>query len=82
MGADGRDGGFLVVGVVDAEAGEDVQGVLPVCAALLGLVQRVVGVGEPVVGAGLVVGLVQFGGEREGLVVVGEGGIGVAGGVV
>ena len=62
----------LVVGLVEAEAGEDVQGVLPVFAGLLGLVQRVVGMGEPVVGAGLIVGLVQFGREREGLVVVGK----------
>src|SRR5215813_5115313 len=49
--ADGRDGGFLVLGVVDVEPGEDVQGVLPVCAGLLWLVQRVVGVGESIVGA-------------------------------
>jgi hypothetical protein len=37
VGADGRDRGFPVVGAVDAEAGEDVQGVLPVCAGLFGL---------------------------------------------
>jgi hypothetical protein len=53
-----------------------------VCAGLLSVVQPVVGVREPVVGAGLVVGLVHLGGELEGLVVVGEGGIGVAAGVV
>jgi hypothetical protein len=57
VGADGRDRGFFVVGVVDAEVGEDVRGVLPVCAGLLGLVQRVAGVGESVVGAGLIVRL-------------------------
>ena len=82
MGADGRDRGFRVVGVGHPEAGEDVQGELPVRAGLFGLVQRVVGVGEPVVGAGLIVGLVQFGGEGEGLAVVGEGGRRIAGGVV
>jgi hypothetical protein len=38
VGADGRDGGFRVVGVVDAEAVEDIEGVLPVCARLLMLV--------------------------------------------
>jgi hypothetical protein len=82
VGADGRDRGFLLLGLIDAEAGKDVQGVLPVGARLFGLVECVVGVGEPVVGAGLVVGLVQFDGEREGLVVVGERGIRIAGGVV
>ncbi len=82
MGADSRCGGFFVVGVVDAEAGEDVQGMLPVCAGQFELVQGVVGVGEAVVSAGLIAGLVQFGGEREGVMVVGEGGLGVAVGVL
>ena len=82
MGADGRDRGLLLVGVVNADTGEDVQGVLPVGAGLLVPVQRVVGVGEPVVGASLVLGLAQFAGEREGLGVVGEGDIGMAGGMV
>jgi hypothetical protein len=82
VGADGRDRSFVVLGVVDAEAGEDIEGVLPVGAGLLGLVQCVVGVGESAVGAGLVVELVQFGRELEGPVVVGEGGIGMAGCVV
>lgn len=49
VAADGHGVGFLVVGVVDAEAGEDVQGVLPVCAGPLGLVQRVMGLGESIV---------------------------------
>jgi hypothetical protein len=82
VGADGRDGGLLVLGVVDLEADEDVQRVLPVCVGPLMLAQFLMGVGEPVVGPGLILRLVQLGGEGEGLVVVGEGGGGVAGGVV
>jgi hypothetical protein len=82
MGADGRDGGFLVVGVVDTDVDEDIQGVLPVGAGSFRLVQCMVGVGGPVVGAGAVEGLVELGGERQGMIVVGEGGVGVAGGVV
>jgi hypothetical protein len=77
--ADGCDARFFVFGMVGAEADEDVQGVLPVCAGLLILVQGVVG--EPVMGAGLVVGLAEFGGER-GPVVVGDGGVRVAGDVL
>ena len=80
MGADGRDRGF-VVGPVNAEPREDVQGMLPVRAGLLRLVQRVVGAGEPVVGAGLIVGLVHPGSQRESPVVVGNCVIRVAGGV-
>jgi hypothetical protein len=45
VGVDGRNSGLFLVGVVDAEPGEDVQGLLPVCAGLLGLAQRVVGMG-------------------------------------
>lgn len=82
MGADGRDVGFLVGGVVGPEAGEDFQGVLPVCAGPLVLVQGVVCVGDSVVGARLVLGLTEFGGGREGLAVVVEGGPRVARGVV
>ncbi|GAA5180061.1 hypothetical protein GCM10023322_11500 [Rugosimonospora acidiphila] len=74
---DGRDGGFF--GVVDAKTGEDIEGVLPVCAGLFRLAQRQVGAGEPVMGAGLVVGLAQFGGEHQRLVVMGEGGLRVTG---
>jgi hypothetical protein len=70
--ADGRGRGFLVAGVVDAEPGEDVQGVLPVCAGQLVLVERVVGMGEAVVGARLIVRLAYLVGERERPVVVGE----------
>jgi hypothetical protein len=55
--ADGRGCGFLVVGMVDADAGEDIQGVLPVLAGPLDFLAGMVGVGEPVVGAGLVVRL-------------------------
>jgi len=47
MGADGRDVGFLVGGVVGPEAGEDFQGVLPVCAGPLVLLQGVVCVAIP-----------------------------------
>jgi hypothetical protein len=43
VGTDGGCGGFLVLGVVDAEACEDVQGVVPVAVGLLKLVQHVVG---------------------------------------
>jgi hypothetical protein len=57
VGSDHGGRGLLIIGVVDAEVGEGVQGVLPMCAGLLVLVDGVVGVGEPVVGAGLVVGL-------------------------
>jgi hypothetical protein len=42
----------------------------------------VVGVGERVVSAGLVVGLPEVGGQLEGLVEVGECGLWVSGGVV
>jgi hypothetical protein len=35
VGANGRRVGFFVVGVVNSEAGEDLQGVLPVFAGLL-----------------------------------------------
>lgn len=80
MHAHGCNGGLLV-DVVDDEAGEDVHGALPVCTGPLMLVQRLVGVGEPVVGTGLVVGLAQLGGEREGLPVVSEGHFRVAGDV-
>src|SRR5262245_5884412 len=52
------------------------------CAGLLVLVQRVVGMGEPVLGPGLIDGLAQFGGEREGPTVVVECCIGVTGGVL
>lgn len=55
---------------------------LPVCAGLLGLLQRVVGMGEPVLGASLIEGLAEFAGECEGLFVVGEGDVRVAGGVL
>ena len=82
VGADGRDGRLLVLGMVDVEADEDVQRVLPVRAGPLMLAQFLMGVGEPVVSPGLIFRLVQFGGEREGMVVVGEGGGGVTGGVV
>jgi len=34
VGTDGRGGGFLVVGAVDVDVGEEVQGVLPVFAGL------------------------------------------------
>ena len=81
VGADGRDRCFYVLSAIYAETGEDVQGVLPVCAGLLGLVQRVVCVGEAVVGAGLIARLVQFDGERECVAMVRECGVRVAGGV-
>jgi hypothetical protein len=81
VGVDSGDRGFLVLGVVDADVGEDVEGVLPVCAGRFGLVQGAVGVGESVVGAGLVLGLAQFAGERESLLVVGKGILRVADGV-
>ena len=81
MSADGRSGGFLVVAAVDAEAGEDVQGVLPVFAGSLVLVERVVGVGQSVVGAGLIDRLSQLALQSERLIVVGNSGIRVAGGV-
>lgn len=73
VGLDGSDAGFFVVGVVDAEAVESVQGVLPVLAGRSQLVQGMVGVGKPVVGAGLVMRLVECAGQRERLVVVGDG---------
>ena len=81
-GVNGLNRGFFVVGVVDAAVGEDVQGVLPVRAGLLGFVQGAVGVGESVVGARLVVGVAQRGGEGEGPPVVGKCGLRVAGGVL
>ena len=81
MSTDGRRGGFLVVGAVDADVGEDVQGVLPVFAGLFVLVEGVVGVGEPVVGAGLIEGLAHLARQGERLIVVGDGCIRVAGGV-
>jgi hypothetical protein len=49
VGADGRDRCFYVLSAIYAETGEDVQGVLPVCAGPLGLVQRVMGLGESIV---------------------------------
>jgi hypothetical protein len=73
VSTDGRSGGFLVVGAVDADFGEDVQGVLPVFAGLFVLAESVVGVGEPVVGAGLVEGLAQLGRQGERPIVVGNG---------
>lgn len=45
VGVDGRDVCFFVFGVVGADAGEDVQGVLPVLAGWLVLVEGVIGVG-------------------------------------
>jgi hypothetical protein len=61
--------------------GEDVQGALPVFAGLFVLVESVVGVGEPVVGAGPVEGLAQLARQGERPVVVGNGYIRIAGGV-
>lgn len=49
-----RDGSFLVVGVVGAEADEYVHGTLPVLAGMPVLVQGVVGVSDTIVSAGLV----------------------------
>ena len=82
MGPDGVDGGLFVVGGVHTEAVEEVQGALPMSAGKLGLVQRVVGVGDPVMGARLIGGLVKLNGERERLVVVAESGFRATGGVV
>lgn len=81
MGLDGGEVGFLVVGVVDAELGEDVQGVLPLLAGLLVLVQGVIVLGEPVVGASLILGVAQVARQRERLIMVGDGLIRVARGV-
>lgn len=39
VGSDGRDVGLHVVGVLDAEAGEDIQGALPMIARLITPVQ-------------------------------------------
>ena len=63
MGADGGGGDAGFFGVVGADAGEQVQGGLPVVAGLVGVTQGVVGVGESVVDAGLVGGLVELDGE-------------------
>ena len=82
MGSDGRHRGLLVIGVVEPEAAEKVERAVPMRTGQVGLVQRAVGVSEPIVGAGLVVGLVQLDGQGEGVVMVGEGGVGAAGGVV
>jgi hypothetical protein len=82
VSTDCRGGGFLVVRIVGAELGEQVQGMLPVLAGLYVLVEGVMGVGESVVGAGLVGGLAQLAGEGERPFVVGDGGIRVAGGVL
>jgi hypothetical protein len=81
VSTDGRDRRFLV-GAVDSEAGENVEGVLPVCAGLLRFKQGVVGMSESVVRAGLVVGLAQFRGEGKGLVVVSDRGVRVSSGVM
>ena len=61
MSADVRHGGLDIVGLVDAEAGEDVQGLLPVLAGFVVPVQGVMGVGQAVVGTGLIGGLGQIG---------------------
>lgn len=53
-----RHSGGLLIGVIDAKADEQVERVLPVCAGLLVLVKGLMCVSEPVVGSGLVVGLV------------------------
>jgi hypothetical protein len=45
VGADARDGGLDVFGVADAEAGEEVQGLLPMLAGLVVLVEGVVSMG-------------------------------------
>jgi hypothetical protein len=57
VGADVGDAGFDVLGVVGAEADENVQGVSPVPAGPVVVVEGVVGVGEAVVSAGMIFGL-------------------------
>ena len=60
---DRRGGDVEFFGVVGADASEQVQSGFPVVAGLVGGAQGVVGVGESVVGAGLVRGLVEIDGE-------------------
>ena len=79
---DGRGVGLLVVSVVDAEVSEDVKGVLPVSARVLEPAEGVVGMSEPVVGAGLVHGLTEVARYGQRQLVVDDGCIGVAGGEV
>jgi hypothetical protein len=55
---------------------------VPVPASLRTLLQRVMGVGEPVVGAGLVDWLAQLSRQPECSIVVGDGRTGIAGRVL
>lgn len=82
MSADGRGGDVGVIGVVGAHAGEQVQGGLPVMASLARVAQGQMGVGQSVVSADTVGGLVEFEGEVQGFLVVAQRVAVVAGGVV
>ena len=62
MGANRRGGDVGFFGAVGADAGEQVQGGVPVRPRTAGVVQSRVGVDEAVMGAGLVGGLVEFDG--------------------
>lgn len=73
VGVDGCRADLRVVGVVDVVVGEDLEGRVPVVVRLVVVAECAVGVGEAVVGTGLVGGLAQFGGEVEGGLVAGEG---------
>ena len=52
-----------VVGVGDAEVGVEGQGVVPVMASLVEIAGDLVGVGEAVVSAGMLVPLANLGGQ-------------------
>ena len=65
MGAHARNVDLDVVGVVGAEFGEDIDGLLPVQPGLFVLLQVVMGVGEAIVCPGLVWCLGNFGRELQ-----------------
>ncbi len=62
-----------VVGFGDAEVGVEGQGVMPVMASLVDIAGDLVGVGEAVVCAGMLVWLTDLAGQGQGRSLVGEG---------
>jgi len=71
-------GCLRTAGAAGAEAGEDVQGVVPVLSGPVMLIECVVGVGKAVVSAGLVCGLGEVGGVLKRLLMVDQRDVGVA----